>query len=57
MTGLTVGPHTFSVRASDAVGNVEETPATYSWTVAATETPVTQQPVTRRPSSRRPSSR
>jgi hypothetical protein len=32
-SSLTVGQHTFSVRATDAAGNVDETPATYSWTV------------------------
>ena len=30
---LAVGPHTFSVRAIDAEGNVDPTPATYSWTI------------------------
>lgn len=30
-TGLAPGPHTFTVRASDAFGNVELVPATYSW--------------------------
>jgi hypothetical protein len=31
--GLSDGPHTFSVRAKDAAGNVDGTPATRSWTV------------------------
>ena len=31
--GLGVGSHTFEVRATDAAGNVETTPATYTWTV------------------------
>jgi Bacterial Ig domain/Bacterial Ig-like domain/Chondroitinase B len=32
-TGLAVGPHTFSVRATDAAGNVDGTPATAAWTI------------------------
>lgn len=31
--GLTSGSHTFSVRAKDPTGNVDPTPATYSWNV------------------------
>jgi N-acetylneuraminic acid mutarotase len=30
---LSVGPHSFQVRARDAAGNVDATPATYLWTV------------------------
>ena len=33
--GLTDGTHTFAVRAVDAAGNVDATPATHSWTVNA----------------------
>jgi hypothetical protein len=33
-SGLTVGAHEFRVRATDALGNVDASPATYSWTVA-----------------------
>ena len=32
-TGLTEAAHTFEVRAEDAAGNVDATPATYGWTV------------------------
>ena len=40
-TGLIPGPHTFSVRATDAVGNVDPTPALYAWTSADTTPPET----------------
>ncbi len=32
-TGLSTGPHGFSVRATDASGNADPTPATWSWTI------------------------
>jgi hypothetical protein len=32
-TGLAVGPHTFSVRATDAAGNVDGSPASHSWEI------------------------
>ncbi len=38
-SGLAVGLHTFSVRATDAAGNVDRTPATRSWTVKAPSSP------------------
>jgi CSLREA domain-containing protein len=34
-TGLASGAHHFSVRASDAVGNTDATPATHSWTISS----------------------
>jgi hypothetical protein len=37
-SGLTVGGHVFSVRAKDAAGNVDSTPATASWTISAPQT-------------------
>ncbi len=33
-SGLALGEHTFEVRATDAVGNIEATPASLSWTVS-----------------------
>jgi len=33
-TGLSDGSHTFEVRASDAAGNTDPTPAGYTWTIA-----------------------
>jgi len=32
-TGLSVGPHTFSVRATDEAGNTDATPATQTWSI------------------------
>ena len=49
-TGLAVGAHTFSVRARDAAGNVDASPATRAWTIVpppdrtAPETTITSAP-------------
>jgi hypothetical protein len=39
-TGLSVGTHQFAVRARDRAGNVDPTPATWSWTVVTESKPV-----------------
>ncbi|MDQ4052551.1 MAG: DNRLRE domain-containing protein [Actinomycetota bacterium] len=39
-TNLTVGQHTFKVRATDAAGNVDQTPASQPWTIQAGGDPV-----------------
>jgi Ca2+-binding RTX toxin-like protein len=38
-TGLSAGGHTFQVRAIDAVGNVDATPASHTWTVVLNSPP------------------
>jgi hypothetical protein len=45
-SGLSSGSHTFSVRAKDAAGNVDATPATRTWTVdtSAPDTSITSGP-------------
>jgi hypothetical protein len=45
-TGLTAGSHTFSVRAIDVAGNVDATPATFTWTIdlTAPDTTITSGP-------------
>jgi CSLREA domain-containing protein len=35
LTGLAPGAHQFRVRAIDALGNADDTPATHSWTISA----------------------
>jgi hypothetical protein len=34
-TGLTVGAHSFEVKATDAAGNTDTSPATHAWTVSS----------------------
>jgi parallel beta-helix repeat protein len=46
-SGLSVGSHTFEVKATDAAGNTDATPATHTWTVVdsiAPETTIATQP-------------
>ncbi len=38
-TGLAVGTHTFEVRAKDAAGNTDASPATWSWTITSPPPP------------------
>ncbi|GAB3831582.1 right-handed parallel beta-helix repeat-containing protein [Kribbella italica] len=41
LTAVPVGDHTFRVRATDAAGNTDASPAAYGWTVSAAPVPVT----------------
>ena len=45
-SGLSQGSHTFQVRATDAAGNPDATPASFTWTIdtAAPNTTITAQP-------------
>jgi hypothetical protein len=45
-SGLAVGTHLLSVRATDAAGNADSTPSTFGWTVVSSSPPPTQPPVT-----------
>ncbi len=42
VTGLAVGSHTFTVRATDTAGNTDPTPATFTWTIQAPMTCVVE---------------
>ena len=42
--GLADGPHSFQVRATDAVGNTDAAPASYSWQIALPVAPDTTPP-------------
>ena len=50
-TGLTIGSHTFQVRATDAAGNLETSPQSYNWNIpslqAWTPTSTTNAPAAR----------
>jgi hypothetical protein len=52
-TALATGAHSFSVRATDPAGNVDATPATWSWTVSqpAADTTAPTTTITSAPSS------
>jgi hypothetical protein len=45
-SGLAAGSHTFRVQAIDAAGNIDQSPATYTWTIdqTAPETVITEGP-------------
>ncbi|HVD41397.1 MAG TPA: right-handed parallel beta-helix repeat-containing protein [Solirubrobacterales bacterium] len=43
-TGLLTGSHQFAVRATDKAGNVDTTPATWSWTIAVPPPPPMEEP-------------
>ncbi len=47
--GASAGTHTFHVRATDAVGNVDASPATYTWTVDDGDTTAPDTVLTQRP--------
>ena len=51
-TGLSVGAHSFGVRATDASGNVDPSPATATWTITTPMTPTT--PTTTTPTTPTP---
>jgi large repetitive protein len=54
-TDLAVGEHTFRVKATDAAGNADESPATFTWTVEAPGPTDTTPPVAQAPAASVPS--
>ncbi len=50
-TSLSHGPHTWSVRAIDATGNVDQTPASYTWTIAPLDTTAPDTTITSAPTA------
>jgi parallel beta-helix repeat protein len=48
-TGLTLGEHAFEVRATDAAGNTDPTPARHVWTVTASDTTPPETTITSAP--------
>jgi hypothetical protein len=44
-SGLATGSHTFQVKATDAAGNVDLTPASFTWTISAAPTVTSTAPV------------
>jgi LPXTG-site transpeptidase (sortase) family protein len=52
LSGISGGPHTFQVRATDVIGNIDSTPASFTWTVDASAPSVTTFTVTSPSTSR-----
>jgi Ca2+-binding RTX toxin-like protein len=49
-TGLTPGSHTFEVRAKDLAGNLDPTPASFSWTITSSDTTPPETAIVNKPS-------